>query len=98
MSRIREESEKIIEDFAKAQLRFLRKINKKVDFTEEELFEIGRKFAMMALFRNIKKLKIKKKRVQYFGYEWQLEEVLKKEKSIYNYLRANYLFSEPKEF
>ncbi len=98
MSRIREEAEKLIEDFAKAQLRCLRKVNSKIPLTEEQLFQIGRTYALVAVTRSLKKLRIKKKRIKDFGYQWQLDELIKREKSILNYLKVNYATSPPKEF
>jgi hypothetical protein len=101
MSRITEEADKLIEDLAKAELRFLKKIGKRVEYTERELYELGRYLALVCVSRNLKKLKFRKRRIQGFGYEWQVNELIKREKDLQRYLKVNamkYADREPKDF
>ena len=101
MKRIKEEAEKMIEDFAKSHLMVLRKYKIKIPYTEDSLYHVGRMMALDTVRRNLKKYKLRKKRIEGFGYEWQLQELIMKEKQIQAYLRTQVSFKPsdyPKEF
>lgn len=101
MSRISEEAEKLMEDLVKTHLKELRKLGIKINYTEEQLYNMGRLLAMTCVARNLKKFRFRKKRIEGFGYEWQLHELIRKEKQIQNYLKVNAIKdfkTKPKEF